>query len=135
ERFADPAERKARHRDAYLGRRDKRRGIGDCAPNRAREWAVLRDELLDPRPPHGDNRELGRDEKAVGKHQEKDRGQRKPEAHRRRASPPSGDPLIQVGTLLADGRVLAVSRKYPGIVRKLKQPPHALDNARKVAET
>ena len=68
-RLADPAEAEARHRDAELGRGDVAVGIGDRAPDGARAAVALGDQLIDARLADRDDRELRRDEEAVGEHE------------------------------------------------------------------
>ena len=69
-RLADPAQAEAGHRDAELRGGDVAVGVAERAPDDARRGAALGDELIDPRPAHGDERELGRHEEAVRQHQQ-----------------------------------------------------------------
>ena len=74
-RLADPAEAEAGHRDAELGGGDVAVGIGDGAAHRARAAVPFGDQLVDARLADGDDRELGRDEKAVREDQRQNAGQ------------------------------------------------------------
>src|SRR5437773_2763684 len=74
-RLADPAQAKARHRDAELRRRDVAGRIADRPPYRAGATMALRNQLVDARLADGHDREFGRNEKAVREHQCEDASQ------------------------------------------------------------
>ena len=68
-RLGHPSEGQARHRDPELRRGDVSIGRGDGAAHRSRAAMSLRDQLIDARLAHRDDRELRGDEEAVGEHE------------------------------------------------------------------
>ena len=72
-RLTDPPKGEAGKGDAKLRRRDVVIQVGRLLLDDAREPIALRHQLLDPGCANLDQRELRRDEKAVGAHQREDR--------------------------------------------------------------
>ena len=70
--LADPAEREAGEGDPELAGGDVAVEVADAVVDVARAGRPLGEELLDARAPHGDERELGRDEEAVEQDEEED---------------------------------------------------------------
>ena len=70
--LADPAEREAGEGDSELAGGDVAVEVADAVVDVARAGRPLGEELLDARAPHGDERELGRDEEAVEQYEEED---------------------------------------------------------------
>src|SRR5207302_8179885 len=79
----EPAEAEAGHRDAELRRGDVAIGRGHRPPYRARAAVPFGNQLIDPRLAHRHDRELRRDEQAVGAHQRREAGQ-PPQSGRKR---------------------------------------------------
>ena len=75
-RFAQPAEREARHGDAELGRRDRPIQVSERAEEQLRPGDALPGELLDSRSAHAHEGEFGGHEECV----EEDECHQRPDA-------------------------------------------------------
>ena len=73
-RLADPAQSEAREGDSHLGRGDRVVQLLDRGAHRDRAELTLVHQLLDARPAHGDERELGGHEVGVRTYQHQQPG-------------------------------------------------------------